>query len=191
MYISNHDLAGNLLTLKPSQSHIKCQSPRFSEPRYIPYACHYNPWFVYFLPTFWSSFMYCDLWPYVWLVFKSGFKSRAGYSGARMVFNSSPTQGYCLKLSHRVSPHHIPPQRVLLILEPLLSFRVMKCANLISFWILKYIFFPYDYFGDQSTCLSEEIKHLFPSSYILGELSIFSAREIAQGVAWHYFLTRA
>ena len=49
---------------------------------YIPYACHYNPRFVYFLPTFWSSFMYCDLWPYVWLVFKSGFKSRAGYSGA-------------------------------------------------------------------------------------------------------------
>ena len=29
--------------------------------------------------------MYCDLWPYVWLVFKSGFKSRAGYSGARTV----------------------------------------------------------------------------------------------------------
>ena len=29
--------------------------------------------------------MYCDLWPYVWLVFESGFKSRAGYSGARMV----------------------------------------------------------------------------------------------------------
>ena len=48
----------------------------------IPYARHYNPQFVYFLPTFWSSFMYSDLWPYVWLVFKSGFKSRAGYSGA-------------------------------------------------------------------------------------------------------------
>ena len=29
--------------------------------------------------------MYCDLLPYVWLVFKSGFKSRAGYSGTRMV----------------------------------------------------------------------------------------------------------
>ena len=39
----------------------------------IPYARHYKPRFVYFLPTFWSSFMYCDLWPYVWLVFKSGF----------------------------------------------------------------------------------------------------------------------
>ena len=37
----------------------------------IPYARHYNPRFVYFLPTSWSSFMYCDLWPYVWLVFKS------------------------------------------------------------------------------------------------------------------------
>ena len=40
---------------------------------HIPYARHYNPRFVYFLPPFWSSFMYCDLWPYVWLVFKSGF----------------------------------------------------------------------------------------------------------------------
>ena len=29
----------------------------------IPYACQYNPRFVYFLPTYWSSFMYCDLWP--------------------------------------------------------------------------------------------------------------------------------
>ena len=30
--------------------------------------------------------MYCDLWLYVWLEFKSGFYSRAGYSGARTVF---------------------------------------------------------------------------------------------------------
>jgi hypothetical protein len=29
--------------------------------------------------------MYCDLWPYVWLVSNSGFYSRAGYSGARTV----------------------------------------------------------------------------------------------------------
>ena len=28
----------------------------------------------------------CDLWPYVWLVFKSGFYSRAGYSGACTVY---------------------------------------------------------------------------------------------------------
>ena len=47
----------------------------------IPYARHYNPRFVYFLPTFWGSFMYCDLSPYVWLVFKSNFYSRGGYSG--------------------------------------------------------------------------------------------------------------
>ena len=40
---------------------------------HLPYARHYNPRFVYFLPTFWRSLMYCDLWPYVWLVFKSGF----------------------------------------------------------------------------------------------------------------------
>ena len=44
------------------------------------YAPHYNPWFVYFLPNFWSSFIYCD--PYVWLVSKSSFYSRAGYSGS-------------------------------------------------------------------------------------------------------------
>ena len=29
--------------------------------------------------------MYCNLWPYVWLVFKSGFLSRAAYDGARTV----------------------------------------------------------------------------------------------------------
>ena len=29
--------------------------------------------------------MYCELWPYVWLVFKSGFYSRAAYDGARTV----------------------------------------------------------------------------------------------------------
>ena len=40
---------------------------------YLLYPCHYNPRFAYFLPTFWSSFMYCDLWPYVWLVYKSSF----------------------------------------------------------------------------------------------------------------------
>ena len=28
---------------------------------HIPYAPNYIPRFVYFLPTFWSSFMYCDL----------------------------------------------------------------------------------------------------------------------------------
>ena len=42
--------------------------------------------FVYFFPNFWSSFMYCDLWPYVWLIIESGFKSRAAYDGARTVF---------------------------------------------------------------------------------------------------------
>ena len=30
--------------------------------------------------------MYCDLWPYVWLIIESGFKSRAAYGGARTVF---------------------------------------------------------------------------------------------------------
>ena len=39
----------------------------------IPYARHYKPRLVYFLPHFQRPFMYCDLWPYAWLVFKSGF----------------------------------------------------------------------------------------------------------------------
>ena len=57
----------------------------------LPYARHYNPRFVYFLPTFWSpktffqGAFFVKFWPYVWLVFKSGFKSRAGYNGARTV----------------------------------------------------------------------------------------------------------
>ena len=32
--------------------------------------------------------MYCDLWPYVWLINESGFKSRAAYGGARTVFTN-------------------------------------------------------------------------------------------------------
>ena len=39
----------------------------------VQYARHYKPRFVYFLHIFRNSFMYCDLWPYVWLVFKSCF----------------------------------------------------------------------------------------------------------------------
>ena len=57
--------------------------------KWLPYARHYNPRFVYFLPTFWSpktffqGAFFLKFWPYVWLVFKSGFKS----SGARTVIN--------------------------------------------------------------------------------------------------------
>ena len=40
--------------------------------------------------------MYCDLWPYVWLVFKSGFYSRAGYSGARTVYVVINVNIYCI-----------------------------------------------------------------------------------------------
>ena len=61
-------------------SHIICRSvedmQNFRLPakfHCIPYARPYNLRFVYFLLTFWISFMHCDLWPYVWLVFKSGF----------------------------------------------------------------------------------------------------------------------
>ena len=52
---------------------------------------HYNSRFIYFLPTFWSpktffqGAFFLQFWPYVWLVFKSGFKSRAGYDGSCMV----------------------------------------------------------------------------------------------------------
>ena len=44
----------------------------------LPYARHYNPWFVYFLPTFgvhffvFKEFFFRKFCPYVWLVFKSG-----------------------------------------------------------------------------------------------------------------------
>ena len=37
----------------------------------------------FFIERFFVKF-----WPYVWLVLKSGFKSRAGYSGARMVLQN-------------------------------------------------------------------------------------------------------
>ena len=59
---------------------------------HLPYLSHYNPRFVYFLPTFWKSKTFFQ-WgffrkfcPCVWLVFKSGFWSRAGYSGACTVY---------------------------------------------------------------------------------------------------------
>ena len=43
---------------------------------YVTFAPHYNP-----RSTIWRSFMYCDLWPYVWLVIKSS------YSGVSTVFS--------------------------------------------------------------------------------------------------------
>ena len=61
---------------------------------WIPYARHYNPRLVYFLPTFRKPKTFFQggfvrkFCPYVWLVFKSGFWSRAGYSGACTVFRN-------------------------------------------------------------------------------------------------------
>ena len=52
---------------------IWAEKAGISQSTSIPYVRHYNPRFVYFLPTFQSSYMYCVLWSYVWLVFKSGF----------------------------------------------------------------------------------------------------------------------
>ena len=40
--------------------------------------------------------MYCDLWPYVWLINESGFKSRAAYDGARTVFKNGKKQRYAV-----------------------------------------------------------------------------------------------
>ena len=76
---------------------------------WLPYARQYNPRFVYFLPTFWSSFMYCDLWPYVWLVFKSGFESRAGYSGARTVVKENRKKSLIHKyMNYNFQPAFLP-----------------------------------------------------------------------------------
>ena len=52
----------------------------------LPYARHYKPRLVYFLPHSQRPFMYCDLWPYVWLIIESGFKSRAAYGGAYGIY---------------------------------------------------------------------------------------------------------
>ena len=60
----------------------------------IPCARHYNPRFVYFLPTFWKSKSFFQggffrkFCPYVWLVLKRGFWLRAGYNGACTVFKN-------------------------------------------------------------------------------------------------------
>ena len=56
--------------------------------RKILHACHYNLQFVYFLPHFWMPKMlfegafFVKFRPHARFVFKSGFKSTAGYSGA-------------------------------------------------------------------------------------------------------------
>ena len=50
----------------------------FWAPYYLPYVRHYNPWFVYFLPTLWRSKtlfhggFFRKFFLDVWLVFKSG-----------------------------------------------------------------------------------------------------------------------
>ena len=56
---------------------------------FIPYACHCNPRFVYFLPHFWRPFLcfqggfFTKFCPYVWL--ESGFQLRACYDGVGAV----------------------------------------------------------------------------------------------------------
>ena len=52
---------------------------------YIPYACHYNPRFVCFKPTFWETFFQGLISENP--LFMCGFYSRAGYDGARTVFD--------------------------------------------------------------------------------------------------------
>ena len=53
----------------------------------IPYASLYNVRFVYFSPKFFQGTFFLKFWPYVCLVFNSGFQSiRAGYDGACTVY---------------------------------------------------------------------------------------------------------
>ena len=60
----------NILTIRQVITHPKV---------HVLYARQYNPWFVYFLPTFWGPFLcfqgcfFRKFCLYVWLVFKSGF----------------------------------------------------------------------------------------------------------------------
>ena len=42
--------------------------------------------------------MYCDLWPYVWLINESGFKSRAAYGGARTVLEKETNLYFTTKI---------------------------------------------------------------------------------------------
>jgi hypothetical protein len=89
--------AGRAMAHQLSRQTWFCLS--FVKERYqLPYA-HYNPRFVYFLPTFWrpktffQGVFFRKVCPYVWLVFNSGFWSRAGYSGMCTVFaNIFPDQ---------------------------------------------------------------------------------------------------
>ena len=96
------------------------------------------------LYTFWSSFMYCDLWPYVWLVFKSGFKSRAGYSGARMyvplkkeIFprghlrSTTKLTHVRLPLRHKISKTRTSPvvRDKILLLNYLLNYVIMRLSS--------------------------------------------------------------
>ena len=52
--------------------------PKESTETYLPYARHYKPRLVYFLPHFWKPFLcfqgvfFRKFCPYVWLVFKTG-----------------------------------------------------------------------------------------------------------------------
>ena len=66
-----------------SQLHYHTALTKWGEILYkevqLPYARHYNPRFVYFLPTFWrpktffQGGFFRKFCLYVWLVFKSGF----------------------------------------------------------------------------------------------------------------------
>ena len=59
---------------------------------------------LYTFYLFLSSFMYCDLWPYIWLVFKSGFKSRAGYIGRGTVSTFLSIFSLCGIFFWRIEP---------------------------------------------------------------------------------------
>ena len=93
--------------------------PRICQLNKLPYAHHYNPRFVYFLPTFTRPFLcfqgdfFRKFCPYVWLVLKSGFWSRAGvrylWFGIKknpLFFWFDPLPGNILLLFWKILRHH-------------------------------------------------------------------------------------
>ena len=95
-WLIHWESAAHIIFLKkntpPTTTHVIQQPILWTDIDQLPYVRHYNPRFVYFLPTFWSpktffqGAFFLKFWSYVWLVFKSGFKSRAGYDGTPTVY---------------------------------------------------------------------------------------------------------
>ena len=57
----------------PKEGIIKTRLTSEADQSYIPYARHYNPRFVFFLPPFLFEVRFILQTTYVWLVFKGSF----------------------------------------------------------------------------------------------------------------------